>query len=74
LQQNGFSANEPGKSGPDAILSLRFPVRQGKLRTTRCGRRIDTFPRRSRLLYFSGEAIYAGFDIGAVEAALQERN
>jgi hypothetical protein len=27
LQHNDFSAKEPGKLGPDAILSLRFPVR-----------------------------------------------
>jgi hypothetical protein len=29
-----FRQMSPARFGPDAILSLRFPVRQGKLRTT----------------------------------------
>jgi hypothetical protein len=32
LQQNDFSANEPARFGPNLIFTLRFPVRQGKLR------------------------------------------
>ena len=45
-------------------------MRRGNLRTTRCGGRIDTFPTADgRTLYFSGEGLYAGQDVGTVEAA-----
>jgi hypothetical protein len=35
LQSDDFSANEPARFGLDAVFTLSFPVRQGKIRTKR---------------------------------------